>query len=205
MEGVAAGLGRERVRQQAARLPIAGDDQALRGLEVASRLLVVPRGGAWGEALKAEGSPGGMADVAARVAGVFGEEQRLDAGLEELEIQGRRRLGLRLGWGNERSCHSHECNDCTNSGDPHGALRSLQYSTRETLRRKAEALQVTSGWVVPADGGADLLVRRCPPAGHLALDDRSSAASGDKPMTQRAPGRLHNRGAAPKALPDQPR
>ena len=96
MEGVAAGLGRERVRQQAAGLPIAGDHQAFHGIEVAPRLLVVPRGGAWGEALQAKSGPGGMADVAACVAGTLGEKDRLDASLEELEVESRRRLGLRV-------------------------------------------------------------------------------------------------------------
>src|SRR5262245_54533301 len=93
MKVVAASLFGERMHQQPASLRLAGDDVPHDGIEVPARLLVVPRDGAGRQDLQVtRRAPAAVADVAARIARTFRQEDRLDACLEERIVRRRRRL-----------------------------------------------------------------------------------------------------------------
>lgn len=99
MEVVSAGFFFERIDEQRAGSDIAEIDHVARGLEVLAGLLIVPILRAGREALEPVGRAGGMTGVAARMTLAFGEQNGLDASLEEFEIE-RGRVGG-LGW---KSC-----------------------------------------------------------------------------------------------------
>src|SRR6267378_2207244 len=87
VKGVAARLGRERHEQKAARGEVAGNHQSGDRLEVAARLFLGPGLGSRRELFQAESVVAfRVADVAAGVARLLLQEDRLDARLEELVI-----------------------------------------------------------------------------------------------------------------------
>src|SRR5262249_8551655 len=98
MEHIAAGLGRQRLLQEPAGRGIARVHQPRRHLEILARLLLVPGAGADGQPLQPEAVVAfRVAYVAAGMAVALLQEDRLDADLEELVVERRRRAqgGLR--------------------------------------------------------------------------------------------------------------